>query len=637
MKQWIRWSGLVGFIVIMSLLVLGWMFAAAPLIKYSIETFGSQAAGAKVDVGEVKLNFDPLGIEILNVQVANADAPMENLVEFEQALADLELMPLLLGKGIINNLSLTGVEFSTTRLNSGALDEDAELAMELAELEAEESKETEQSEGFVDESLESMQQSLPTADELLAREPLLTEQRGTAFQQKFKQSQQAINKSMAAIPNEQALAHYEDEFDRIVNGRFSSIDDFNKRKKEFDQLKKRIQADKKAIQTAAKVVATAKTELQQQWPQLQAAPGEDFSTLKSKYQLDGAGVGNLSRLLFGEQAGQWSQQALYWYEKVKPFLISEDEDAEIAADEESRKNGRYVHFPSERPLPDFLIVKTELSIALGLGDIAIRIDDITHQQNVINRPTVITASGDNLQSIKALNFKGVLDHRVQPSLDRFDIDINNIAMKNYNLGAMGLKLNRSLVDVVAWAELSDGIINAQGNGVFNASKFSSKDKTVMAKEMVAALRKVNSFNIDAGATGKLEQPALSFNSDLEDQLSSAFSQRLKEKQDELEKKLKEKLNDKLLSYAGDYQEQLKALDLANGSFSAKQDQLKQLSNSELGSFKKQQQQDAQRKLDKEQAAADLRIAEERRKAKAKTDKQQKELEKKAKDKLKNLF
>ncbi|MBL4797479.1 MAG: TIGR03545 family protein [Oleispira sp.] len=636
MKQWIRWSGLVGFIVILSLVVFGWMFAAGPLIKYSIETFGSQAAGAKVEVGEVNLSFNPLGVEILNVQVANADAPMENLVEFERALADLELMPLLLGKGIINNLSLTGVEFSTERLTSGALDNEAELAKALVE--AEEAKENEKpaEKGLVDQGLASLQQSLPTADELLAREPLLTEQRGKAFQQQFKQSQQAINKSMAAIPNDQALAHYEDEFERIVNGRFASIDDFNQRKKDFDQLKKRIKSDKKAIQAAAKVVTSAKTELQQQWPKLQAAPLEDFENLKSKYQLDGAGVGNLSRLLFGEQAGQWSQQALYWYEKAKPFLISEDgdvnsgEDSEIAIDEQRRKSGRYVHFPSERPLPDFLIIKTELNVTLALGEIAIRIDDITHQQHVINRPTVITASGKKLQGIDALNFNGILDHRVKPSLDRFDLSINNIALKNYNLGAMGLKLNHSQVDVVASAELSDGTINAQGNAVFNASKFSSKDKTIMAKETVAALDKVNSFKIDAGATGKLQQPKLSFSSDLEDQLSSAFSKRLKEKQNELEKKLKEKLNDKLLSYAGDYQQQLKALDLASGSFASKQAKLQQLANSELSSFKEQQQEEA-----------DKRIAEERRKAEdkatEKAKKQQKEWEKKAKDKFKNLF
>ena len=62
MKQWIRWSGLIGFIVISAIIVLGWLFAAGPLIKYSIETFGSKAAKAKVEVDDVSLSFDPFGI-----------------------------------------------------------------------------------------------------------------------------------------------------------------------------------------------------------------------------------------------------------------------------------------------------------------------------------------------------------------------------------------------------------------------------------------------------------------------------------------------------------------------------------------------------------------------------------------------
>ena len=73
MKQWIRWSGLVGFIAITTLLVLGWLFAAGPIIKYSIERFGSQAANAKVEVEGVDLTFDPFGIEIKQLTVANAD------------------------------------------------------------------------------------------------------------------------------------------------------------------------------------------------------------------------------------------------------------------------------------------------------------------------------------------------------------------------------------------------------------------------------------------------------------------------------------------------------------------------------------------------------------------------------------
>ncbi|MBL4795279.1 MAG: hypothetical protein JKY24_07235, partial [Pseudomonadales bacterium] len=45
--KWIRWQGLVAFIVIMSLTVGFAWYMAGGLIKGAIESFGSEAAGAK--------------------------------------------------------------------------------------------------------------------------------------------------------------------------------------------------------------------------------------------------------------------------------------------------------------------------------------------------------------------------------------------------------------------------------------------------------------------------------------------------------------------------------------------------------------------------------------------------------------
>ena len=121
MLKWIRWSGLIGFVVVVGLLAAFWLFAAGPLIKMGIEKFGSDAVGAKVDVADVSLDFSPLSLTITGVQVADKDAPMENVVSFEKAVANLEPFPLLLGKAIVPDLTLEGVALGTDRSESGAL------------------------------------------------------------------------------------------------------------------------------------------------------------------------------------------------------------------------------------------------------------------------------------------------------------------------------------------------------------------------------------------------------------------------------------------------------------------------------------------------------------------------------------
>jgi uncharacterized protein (TIGR03545 family) len=613
MKQWIRWSGLAGFFTISALLALAWIFAAGPVIKYSIETFGSQAANAKVEVDSISLMFAPFGIEMQGLQVANADKPMENLLQFDRAVADIELLPLLLGKGIVNEVALTGLAFSTPRQSSGAL---SKSVMEDESLSEEEKEAAEAS------SMTSMaQKALPTAEELLSREPLLTEQRGNAFKNSFQTIKNDSNKAIAALPDSKAVASYENDFNRITSGKFDSLADFQQRKKEFDALKKRIKRDQKAISQATQVLADGKKDLQGQWSGLQEAPAEDFNNLTSKYKLDGGGAANLSQLLFGDQVGEWSQQGLYWYEKVKPFLVSSDEDATAGQEDVSimRREGRFVHYPTNRPLPDLLIRQVNLAVESERGQIAVNVYDITHQQAVIDRPTRIIASGKGLKNIQSLDLTGSLDHRAVPGKDVFDLRIKGFALKDYDVGAMGLKLERSELNINAQAKLMAGDIDGNTLVEFTQSKFSSKDKTRIAIETAKALAKVDRFNINAKAKGRLTSPEVSIESDLDTQLSQAFKQRFKEQQQEFEGQLKKSLNEKLLSYAGDYQEQLKAMDLASGSLGDQQAKLKQLANSELSSFEDQQKAEAKRKIEQ------------------KKKEEQEKLKDKLKDKLKNLF
>jgi uncharacterized protein (TIGR03545 family) len=632
MKQWIRWSGLAGFIVISALLVVIWFFAAGPLIKYSIETFGSQAAKAKVEVDSVALTFDPFGIEISGVQVANSDKPMENLIQFERAVADIELLPLLLGKGIVNEVALTGMGFSTPRTSSGALTKGETLDDETSDSSGEESadKSANEKDPVGKSKQDGMSQQVPSADELLAREPLLTEQRGNAFKQSFDRIKADSDKAIAALPNTETFASYEDDFNRITSGRFESVKDFQQRKKEFDALKKRIKQDQQAIAQAKKVLSEGKKELSGQWPKLQSAPSEDFNNLKGKYKLDGAGVANLSRLLFGDKVGEWSEQGLYWYEKARPFLVSDEEDSE-ETEKVERREGRDIHFKTDRPLPDLLIRQMQLALVLPeVGNIAVKVEDITHQQAVINRPTRILAQGDNLTNMGALTLNGTLDHRSSPGKDVFDLVIQQMAIKNYDVGAMGLKLNSSQLDINAQAQLVAGKINADSQALFSQARFSSKDNTQVAKEMANALAKIDRFTINADAKGELTSPKVGIRSDLDSKLNDAVNQRIKERQAELEQQLQKKLNDKLLAYAGDYKDQLKAMDLASGSLAEKQKKLSKLAKSELSSFEEQKKAEAKRKLEAERKAKEAQ-------AKAAADKKKKQLEKEAKEKLKKLF
>lgn len=624
MTKWIRWSGLAGFIIVSALIACFWLFAAGPLTKLAIESFGSSALGAKVDVEDVSFGLNPMTITVTGVQLTDKDKPMENIVSFDRAVANIEPFPLLLGKAIIPQLSLEGVATGTPRTVSGVIQKTS----------AESNKDDDETQSTESTLVTSASNALPSADEILERESLLTEQAGDAFEKAYETHTKAIETSLANLPSDNSIKEYEVQLNKILKGKFKDVDDFKQRKKEFDALRAQFKKDKLAIADAQQAIKQGKSDLKQKFNTLKSAPNQDLKNIKGKYTLDGAGASNLTALLFGDDAGGYAQTTLEYYEKIRPLLVDEEAKATKEELKAKRLEGRFVHFKTDRPQPDFWVKTLTFTMSLpevgepkvSLGDVAVTVIDITHQQEVINRPTLVKGQGVNLRNMQSLTINGVLDHRTSPGKDSFTLAVNDWQLKKMKLGLAGLSMDQSLTDITAKGYVSGDQLNISGQARFNQASFSSKDRTVLAKEMVAALKTIDSFVINGYAKGDLTDPDMSMNSDLDKQLNSAFDQRIAQKQTELENKIKAKLNDKLMSYAGDYQSQLKELNLTEGSLSNKGKALEKLGKQELSSYEDQLKAEKKAKLDAEKA-----------KAKAKADAKKKELEQKAKEKLKSLF
>lgn len=631
MTKWIRWSGLAGFIIVSALIVCFWLFAAGPLTKLAIESFGSRVLGAKVDVADVSFGLNPMTITVSGVQLTDKDKPMENIVSFETAVANIEPFPLLLGKAIIPQLSLEGVATGTPRSESGAI-------KKTNKKQTEKSSSAHSKPAANDTSAEPKSQTLPSADEILERESLLTEQAGDAFEKAYESHSQNIEQSLANLPTEDSIKQYEVQLNKLLTGKFKNLEDFKQRKRELDALRNQFKQDKQAIADAQQAIAQGKSDMKEKFNALKAAPKQDLNNIKSKYTLDGAGASNLTALLFGEDAGGYAQTTLEYYEKVRPLLVDEATQATKAELKAKRLEGRFVQFETDRPQPDFWVKTLTFTMSLpqvgqpaqSLGDVAVNVLDITHQQDVINRPTLVKGKGVNLRNIESLTINGVLDHRTSPGKDSFTLEVQNWQLNKVKLGLAGLRMDNSVTDVSAKGVLIDGQLSASGQARFNQATFSSKDRTMLAKEMVAALKTIDTFVVNGRAKGPLTDPSMSINSDLDKQLNSAFDQRIAQKQQELENKIKAKLNDKLMSYAGDYQAQLKSLNLTEGNLASKGDALEKLGKQELSSYQDQLKAEAKAKADAEKARA-------KAKAKADAERKRKELERKAKEKLKDLF
>ena len=71
MFSWIRWWGLIVFVVIFGGGAAFFIFAAGPLAKLSIEKGGTMVNGALVEVESASVTFNPLGLKITGLQITD--------------------------------------------------------------------------------------------------------------------------------------------------------------------------------------------------------------------------------------------------------------------------------------------------------------------------------------------------------------------------------------------------------------------------------------------------------------------------------------------------------------------------------------------------------------------------------------
>jgi len=616
MTKWIRWSGLAGFSCVVLVFIGFYYFAAGPLLKLSLETFASKALGAKLEVASVDFELNPLKLIVNEVRVADKSNPMKNLVSFERAQADVLFLPLLLGKTIIEHMVIEGVSFETDRQVSGAL-----VGTVKAENTAITANDNQQAASVKppQDSAESIGanalNTLPSADELLAREPLLTVVRGEQMQRSLGLHKKQISQANQALPTQTELKNYERDLKQLLTGEFKSLDDFKARKKAFEILKKQFELDQVAIKQAKRVLSQAKNDLSQQWPDLQSAPGEDAKNIKGKYTLDSAGAQNLSALLLGDEINEYLQKGLGYYEKLSPLLASD----EAEKTNEQQGKGRFVEFKTDRPLPDFWIKALTFDLKLSTGDIQVVMHDISQQPDVINKPIRLNALGTQLTNMAEFNLDGVLDYRQQKVQNRFDFIIRKWQLEDQALGLAGLSLRQGLLDLKGQAKLQKTSLLADVNGLFTQAKFASSASSRFAKEMSQSLSGIDQFTLSGTLKGDLSSPALNVKSDLDNKLNKAFKQRLKQRQAVLEGEIRQKLNAKLLSYAAGYKDEIEQLNLTQTDLNTLSKSVSKLAKSELSSYQ-------------DQLKAKAKV-----KAKAKADKQKDELKDALKDKFKSLF
>lgn len=536
MARFIRWQGMIAFILLSALVVVFFYLFAESLVKKAIVSSAESAFGAEVNVSDVKLTYSPLQLSILGLQVTDKEAPTQNLFSFERATAGLDVWQYLFGKIIVDELEITKLEFSSVRDQAGNVYSDQQVSEDAAQ-----DSLAEQAKAMLPE----VDMKLPDVKSLLNDSNLLTVSASKKLQDSYNAEQVKLKALKAQLPNKAKLKSYQDKVKALGKMKVNSLADIEKIKAEFEKIKAEFKADQVLVKKAKQQVLASKNLLAQQVNELKNAPSKDWQQIEKTYQLESIDTEDFAHLLFGEQAREYVQKAQWAYDKVSPFLDSSN-GAEATEEPKNHAQGRYISFKEESPLPSVLIKKALFSIQLAEGELMVSGSELTHQHWIRGKASLIninsSANGElSLSSYFKQSKSG--DFKANGEWLVNDRKLSNTELTKSK--ALTLSLEKAQLSGKGSFDLINSEVVATNHVTLKQASYQGQAESKITQLLLDTVMSLDSLTIDIGVRGELSKPSFTIASSLNDALTGAFKQQVAGKLNDFKNKVNKGLNEKL--------------------------------------------------------------------------------------------
>ncbi len=535
MARFIRWQGMVAF-VLLSALVAGLLYLFAEnLVKSAIVSSAESAFGAEVNVADVKLGYSPLQLSVLGMQVTDKESPSKNLFSFERATAGVDVWQYLFGKIIIDKLEVSQLAFSSVRSQAGKVyfnDESSDKKESLSDQ--------------AKEMLPEVDMQLPDIKALLDDSNLLTVKASNQLKDSYKVEQEKLKALKNQLPSKTKLKSYQDKVEALGKMKVSSLADIEKIKTEFDKIKTEFKADQALIKKAKQQVLDSKKILAQQINEVKTAPNKDWKQIEKTYQLDSVNTEDFAHILFGEKARGYVQKAQWLYEQASPLMANMKEEGTAATEDKSHAEGRFIFFKEETPLPAILVKKALFSIQLEQGEVIVTGSELTHQHWIRGKDSLININSiDNGELKLSSNFKLTQSGEFNANGEWL---VNDRTLSNTELTqskALTLSLSSGQLDGIGSFNLVNGDVEATNQFSLRQASYQGEAKSKITNLLLDTIKSLDSLTVDVGVNGEITKPSFTIASSLNDALTGAFKQQVSGKLDEFKKKVNKGLNEKL--------------------------------------------------------------------------------------------
>jgi uncharacterized protein (TIGR03545 family) len=566
MKKGFFKKGLIALLGFFILIALVWFFVVDWVVAMAIESQGTKAVGARVDVAGADLSLFPAGIEVRGLQVTNPDSPMSNAIDVRRIYSDIELMPLIKRKVIIDNLRMEGIRLNTPRKTSGAV----AGAKSVAE------KEAASRPPWLDKMCAGQSAapfSIPNVQDILSREKLQSIALAQQFSTRIDTAKAQWQQRLKDLPTREELEAYKTRLEKL-KAKGGGLGALLGSATELKNLTGDLRKDLGRLEKAKADYQSALQDLKNQSAQLTQAPLGDMQRLKAKYAVSPEGLANLSRTLFGPSVCRGWEKGYQWYARLKPYIGA----AGAPTQKESEKPGAPAKPALKKgELPDFLIRSLHVDALLDTGSFTGEATDITSDPGILDKPLAFKFLGRRMRQIQSINLDGVLNF-IQPSNPRHHI---KLLVEKYGLDHMALgnfdnlpvAITKALADISMNIDMAGPKLDALAKARFENVQMAVEKSTgsEVTGALADAVTSVTHFALTAIVNGNDPDYTARVQSDLDPVLHNAMGQIIAKATSKFEAQLKAAIVEKTQEPIKNAHNQLGGLENLAGEFSRRLD------------------------------------------------------------------
>jgi uncharacterized protein (TIGR03545 family) len=311
--------------------------------------------------------------------------------------------------------------------------------------------------------------------------------------------------------------------------------------------------------------STARGELTEARARLEAlttAKAADLAYARGLLRLPTLEAPGISPAIFGEVGVAWMRPVLYWVRQADRYLPPGLSPRRFAGPKRPRAAGTTVQFPKRFGYPRFLIEHGEATFEIGgsgagAGAYAVDLSGLTSEPALVGRPVQVSASRTGARrGPTELRLGAQLDHQTQPVRDSVEARVAGIQLPTFDLRALGARLDlgqgtteltlRRLGDQIegrwhwrtsnaTWSRLG-----ALAEPATDAARLGSRQ---WAENLLwRSVSGVRAVDIDVRMTGDLRRPSLSIRSTIGDVVAQSLRQELGQEVQRVEAQLRARVD-----------------------------------------------------------------------------------------------